>query len=58
MKNILDFRLYTESLEEEEINEPTCKWCGASFVASYKEQECCSDEHLGMLIDREADEDY
>jgi hypothetical protein len=56
MKNILDFKLYRESLEEES-NETSCKWCGASFVASFKDQECCSDEHLGMLMDREVDEE-
>jgi len=56
MKNILDFKLYLESLEEES-NETSCKWCGAYFVASFKDQECCSDEHLGMLMDREVDEE-
>jgi len=57
MNKILVYKLFLEDLDQKE-EATTCKWCGASFVASYKEQECCSDEHLGMLMDREVDEDY
>lgn len=57
MKKILDFKLFTESIEgEESLESSTCKWCGANFKSSYKEQECCSDEHLAMFMDREVEE--
>jgi hypothetical protein len=58
MKNILNFELFTESLEEEQPNDSKCKWCGGYFKASYKDQHCCSDEHLGLFMNREVEEDY